>query len=89
MMFLDLIEYGGSTWTAFLRNIPDGGFQLVFRARTAQSALRGCICLLPPHVIRALQEAGPERSFLLEEILATELDAMDARYGEDDEALFR
>lgn len=73
MLFLELIDYGGCTWTASLRTVSGCGLQLVFRSHSAESPLRACICPLPPGAASAVQAAGSERLVVLREILAEEL----------------
>lgn len=85
MVFLELIEYGGCTWTASLRTVTDCERQLVFRAHSAESPIRGCICRLPPHATTAVQEVGVERLALLREILAQELNGASRRRQEDED----
>lgn len=88
MVFLEMIDYGGCTWTASLRSVQGCELQLVFRAHSPESPIGACICPLPPRAATAVQEAGVERLVVLREILAEELAGPDRSRWEDEDAAY-
>jgi hypothetical protein len=88
MVFLEVVEYGGSIWTASLRGVPDGELQLVFRAHSPESPIRGCICPLPPYALHVVQAAGLDRLAVLQAILAEELKETNRTRQEDEGVAF-
>jgi hypothetical protein len=75
--FLNLSNTGGCTWTVFLRSVPSGGLQLVYRVRSEASVMRDYICSVPEGAVDLLEGPMEARLSLLREILVQELDGPD------------